>query len=201
MPVPCGHCSSDSLAELQVYVRHSFTATLAVIEEEEDDGDDRQDSAYSSDDPDGDEKSRVQQSPVRQTWTRPLQTLDPNEGKFDFSDDEDDDEPSTEERMDSQGQSIFSAPVAHYELLLHAHAPFARMARAELALIARLRSAPVTLADVHTLLHSARSIMPSDLARTPPKLLMEKHKIKVWFDNANVVCNRNGREYRILCSL
>ncbi|EAT81983.2 hypothetical protein HBH56_104000 [Parastagonospora nodorum] len=193
MPIPCGRCGSDSLAEPRVYLRHSFTATLAVIEEEEEEeevNNNRQDSAYSSDDPDGDEKYPTH-PPRKQIWTRPLQTLDPNEGRFEFSDDEDDEEPSTEARIDSQGQSIFLTPVAHYEQLLHAHAPFAHTARAELALITRLRGAPVTLADVHALLHSARSIMPSDLARTPPKLLMEKHKIKVWFDNANVVCNRN----------
>lgn len=129
--------------------------------------------------------------PTIPTTTRPLQTFDPAEGKFDFSNDEEDDEPLAEGCQDVEGESIFSAPVAHYELLLHAHAPFAHMAVAERALITHLRSAPVALADLRSLLYGARLIMPSDLARTSPGLLTEKRKIKVWFDNANVVCNRN----------
>ncbi|KAH4122578.1 hypothetical protein HBH47_082580 [Parastagonospora nodorum] len=94
MPIPCGRCGSDSLAEPRV-----------------------QDSAYSSDDPDGDEKYPTH-PPRKQIWTRPLQTLDPNEGRFEFSDDEDDEEPSTEARMDSQvsiNPSLFDVVKRHAE--------------------------------------------------------------------------------------
>jgi len=194
MSTTSSRCGSDSLAEPRVYLRHSFTATLNTIEEEEEeeeeDNDDRQDSAYSSDDPD---------SPKSRAQTRPLQPLDPAEGKFDLSDDEDEDDesspPLAEESTRPKGQSrppsVFSALVAHYEQQLRAHAPFAHMARAERALITQLRAAPVALADVHALLHDARPITPSDLARTPPSSLMDRRKIKAWFDNANVTCNGN----------
>jgi hypothetical protein len=40
------------------------------------------------------------------------------------------------------------------------------------------------------LLHDSRAVIAADIERTPRRKFIEERKIKQWFDNTNVNCNR-----------